>query len=113
MWLAIHVHNEGLLPITITSANLTLNTGETVPFVGPPAVLDGGGDTLPKRLKPGEDARFWLDTLQNTAKTHVERGGAKWVAVTLQDGQEFHGEPILKDWLDGWAGGSDIADQAG
>ncbi len=99
----IVVHNDGLLPVTVNSAGLEFSNRTSAPFVGAPRALGGIGDGLPKRLDPGEAATLYLDPLRQIAEAHVEQGGARWVTATLAGGREFHGPPISKSWLDGWA----------
>lgn len=101
-WFAIIVHNDGLLPVVVNSANLNFNSNETAPFFGPPAALGGIGDRLPKRLEAGEEATLWLAPLREIAVAHKEHGGAKWATATIAGGREFHGDQIKKSWLDGW-----------
>ena len=100
-YFVIEVHNDGLLPVTVNSANVTFGDGGNAPYLGPHPVMRG--DDLPKRLDPGDQATMPIDELRQIALVHVEHGGAKWVTVTLAGGAQFHGEPISKAWLDGWA----------
>lgn len=99
-WLAIEVHNTGLVPVTITTAAIRFGDGGTAPFMGPPWA---GMDALPKRLEPGEEVTLWIDELRKIALAHVEHGGAQHVVVKTGGGQERRGKPIDKAWLDGWA----------
>lgn len=99
LWLAIEVHNDGLVPVTVTSAGVEFGDGGTAPFVRPPWP---GGDSLPKRLDPGEEVTLWIDEVPKVAQVHVEHGGAQCVYAKIGGGVEFHGKPIKKAWLDGW-----------
>lgn len=102
-WFVIVVHNDGLMPVTVTSVGLALGDGGSAPFIRPPWP---GADELPKTIPPGDEATFYLDELRKVAQVHVEHGGAKWVTAKIGGGIEFHGERIKKAWLDGWAPGA-------
>lgn len=103
-WFVIVVHNDGLLPVTVNSARLVFNRdGESAPFIGPPMMLGGAGDSLPKRLEPGDEASLYLASLRDVAQLQKEHGGARWAEATLAGGREFHGPKISRAWLDGWA----------
>lgn len=101
-WFCIVVHNDGLLPVTITSAALLFKNEGSAPYLGPPAALGRITDHLPKPLRPGEETTLYLDLLTRIATAHTEHGGAKWVTATLAGGAVFHGQRISRSWLDGW-----------
>jgi hypothetical protein len=99
-WFAITVHNDGLMSVTVRNVALAFADGGSTPFIRPPWP---GVDELPKPLAPDEEATFYLDELRNIAQVHIEHGGAKWATAKLGGKAEFHGEPIDRKWLDGWA----------
>ncbi len=99
-WFTIEVHNDGFMPVTVTSAGAAFEDGGSAPFIRPPWP---GADELPKTLQAGEEATFYLDELAKVAEVHAEHGGARWAYAKIGGGVEFRSKRIDRKWLDGWA----------
>lgn len=96
-WFGIEVHNDGLMPVTVSGVGIRFRDGGHAPFISAPWP---GADDLPKPLAPYESATFWVDEMPKVTEAHREHRADRAYA-RLGGTAEFTSKPIGR-WLDGW-----------